>query len=87
MLWQWMPDQKELREVKKTKYNKAFFYLLVAGVLCMWVSWVVGFIFLFLNKFYSFFGFLILSSPYETAIQIAGFIIFYIGTGIADILQ
>ena len=36
--------------------------------------------FLFLNKFYIFFGFLIFSSHYETAIQIAGFIIFYIGT-------
>lgn len=64
---------------KKTKYNKAFFYLFVAGVLCMWVSWVGGIIFLFSNKFYSIFGFLTFSSPYETAIQIAGLFIFYIG--------
>jgi len=73
-------EKKNGKAGKKTKYNKMFFYLFVSGVLCMWVSWVVGFIFLFLNEFYSFFGFLIFSSPYETAIQIAGFIIFYIGT-------
>ena len=72
-------SKKSGKAGKKTKYNKPFFYLLVVGVLCMWMFWVGGIIFLFLNKFYSIFGFLTFSSPSETAIQIIGLIIFYIG--------
>ena len=64
---------------KKTNYRKLFFYLLVVGVLCMWVSWIGGIIFLFLNKFYSIFGFLTFSTHYDLTIQIIGLIIFYIG--------
>ena len=78
--WSKFKKEKESGKTgKKTKYNKVFFYLFVSGVLCMWVSWVGAIIFLFLNKFYSFFGFMTFSSSYETAIQIAGLIIFYIG--------
>jgi protein-S-isoprenylcysteine O-methyltransferase Ste14 len=64
---------------KKAKYKKIYFYLLVAGVLFMWVFWIGGIIFLFLNKYYSIFGFLTFSNPYELAIQIVGLFIFYIG--------
>ena len=64
---------------KKAKYKKPYFYLLVIGVLCMWVAWVGGIIFLFQNKFYCIFGRLTFSTPYKTAIQILGFIIFYTG--------
>jgi protein-S-isoprenylcysteine O-methyltransferase Ste14 len=64
---------------KKANYKKLFFYLLSAGVLCMWVCWIGGIIFLFLNKFYSIFGFLTFSSYFETAVQIIGLIIFYVG--------
>jgi len=72
-------EKKKGKTGKKTKYNKAFFHLFVTGVLCMWVSWVGGIIFLFLNKFYSIFGFMTFPSPYKTVIQIIGLIIFYIG--------
>lgn len=64
---------------KKTRYNKAFFYLFVSGVFCMWVFWVGGIIFLFLNKFFNIFRFMTFSSPHEITIQIVGLIIFYIG--------
>lgn len=78
--WSEFKKEKKSGKVgKRTKYNKAFFYLLVAGVLCMWVFWMGGIIILFLNKFYSLLGFLTFSSPYEIVIQIIGFIIFYIG--------
>ncbi len=83
--WSEFKKEKKKKAGKKTKYNKAFFYLFVAGVLCMWMSWVGGILFLFLNKFYSIFGFLTFSSPYETAIQIAGLIIFYIGSVIYNL--
>jgi len=78
--WSGFKKEKKSRKAgRKTKYNKAFFYLFVTGVFCMWVAWVGGIIFLLLNKFHNFFGFLTFSSPYETAIQITGLIIFYIG--------
>ena len=64
---------------KKAKYKKIYFALLVTGVFFMWVFWVGGIIFLFMNKYYSIFGFLTFSNPYELAIQIVGLFIFYIG--------
>lgn len=64
---------------KKANYKKLFFYSLAAGVLCMWVCWIGGIIFLFLNNFYSIFGFLTFSSHFEIAVQIVGFFIFYVG--------
>ena len=72
-------SRKTGRVSKKANYKKLFFYLLVAGVLCMWVSWIGGIIFLFLNKFYSIFGFLTFLTNYDLTIQIIGLIIFYAG--------
>ena len=80
IFWLEFRDSKKSGDVgKKADYKKLFFYLLAAGVLFMWVSWVGGIIFLFLNKFYSIFGFLTFSTHFEIAIQVIGLIIFYIG--------
>jgi len=64
---------------KKTNYKKAFFYLLVVGVLCMWVSWIGGVIFLLLNRFYDILGFLMFPSVAGATVQIVGLFIFYVG--------
>ena len=72
-------SKRSRKSGKKAKYIKIYFYLLVTGVFFMWVFWIVGIIFLFLNKYYSIFGFLTFSNPYELAIQIVGLFIFYIG--------
>lgn len=72
-------SRRSRKSGKKAKYKKIYFYLLVTGVLFMWVFWIGGIIFLFLNKYYSIFGFLTFSSPYGSAIQITGLFIFYIG--------
>jgi protein-S-isoprenylcysteine O-methyltransferase Ste14 len=78
--WLEFKDSKKSGDiVKKAGYKKLFFYLLVAGVFFMWVSWIGGIIFLFLNKFYSVFGFLTFSTHFETSIQVIGLFIFYIG--------
>lgn len=78
----WSKFKKEKRKgesCKKANYKKSFFYLLVVGVLCMWVAWVGGIISLFLKSFHSILGCLTFSSSYKTTIQILGFTIFYIG--------
>lgn len=78
--WLEFKGSKKSRDAgKKADYKKIFFYLLVAGVLCMWIAWIGGIVSLSLNQFYSVFGFLTFSPPYETAIQIMGIVIFYIG--------
>lgn len=78
--WLEFKNSKRSRRVsKKANYKKLFFYLLAAGVLCMWVCWIGGIIFLSLNKLYNIFGFLTFSSHFEIAVQIVGFFIFYVG--------
>jgi protein-S-isoprenylcysteine O-methyltransferase Ste14 len=72
-------SRKSGKVAKKANYKKIFFYLLVAGVLFMWIFWIGGIIFLLLNKFYSIFGFLTFSTHYNLAVQIVGFFIFYVG--------
>jgi hypothetical protein len=57
---------------KKAGYNKAFFLLFVAGVLCMWISWIGGIVLLLSNRFYKFMGAVIKITGKDLAIQIAG---------------
>lgn len=78
----WREFQKEKQTGKagrKTKYKGGFFFLLVAGVLCMWISWIGGITLLFLQKYYGAFEFLTCSSGHTVIIQIIGLLIFYIG--------
>jgi len=78
----WSEFKKEKRKGKpgkKTVYKRLYFYSLVAGVVGMWVTWIGGIVFLFLNRFHSAFGWLTFSSPHKIPIQIIGFIVFYTG--------
>ena len=78
--WSKFKDWKKSERLgKKTKYKKLFYYLLATCSLSNWVFWIGGIIFLFLDQFYSIFGFLTFSAPYEIAVQTVGFFIFYIG--------
>lgn len=66
---------------KKTNYN-IFFPILVMGVLFMWISWIGGIIFLFLDKYYTFFGALVVFTEidqFDSLIQLLGLGIFYLG--------
>ena len=77
--WSEFKKEKNARKPgRKANYN-ASFYLLVAGVLSMWIVWVGGIIFLSLNKYHSTLEWLTFSTPHHITIQIVGFIIFYIG--------
>ena len=78
----WKEFRKEKQAGKtgrKTRYKSGFFFLLVAGVLCMWISWLGGITLLFIGKYYSVVGFLTFSAGHEGIIQIIGLLIFYIG--------
>lgn len=74
-------DKKQLGEkaAKKPKYKNTVLFLLAIGVLFMWIFWIGGIIFLFLDAYYETFGFLMFSTPFNAAIQVVGLIIFYIG--------
>jgi protein-S-isoprenylcysteine O-methyltransferase Ste14 len=72
-------SRRSRKSGKKAEYKKIYLYLLGTGVLFMWMFWIGGIIFLFLNKYHSIFGFLTFSNTYELAIQIIGLFIFYIG--------
>ncbi len=78
--WSEFKKSKRSRKLgKKPKYKRFFYYSLVAGVLFMWVFWIGGIISLFLDDFYSVFGFMTFSTNYEMSMQVVGFFIFYIG--------
>ena len=64
---------------EKIKYKKKFLFFLGIGSLSIWPIWIGSVIFLFLNQFYSIFGFLIFFTYFDTMLQIIGFFIFYIG--------
>ena len=40
------------RPVKKTTYPRIYFYLLVGGVMCMWVCWIGGIVLLISGEIY-----------------------------------
>jgi protein-S-isoprenylcysteine O-methyltransferase Ste14 len=60
-------------------YNKIFLYLVGLGYFCIWPFWIGGMVFLFLNKYYTVFGFLTFSPSPALAIQVVGFLVFYAG--------
>lgn len=72
-------EKKKVNVGKKATYRQPFFAMLVIGVLCMWVTWIGGIIFLLLRMYPGILGFLTFSSPYNKAIQIIGLVLFYIG--------
>jgi protein-S-isoprenylcysteine O-methyltransferase Ste14 len=72
-------EKNKARQGKKANYNRLFFYSLVVGVLCMWIAWVGSIVLLFQNKYYSDLDRLTFPSPHEAAIQVVGFVVFYIG--------
>lgn len=64
---------------KKARYRKVFFFLLVTGVLCMWVFWIGG-ILTFLSGFnVSFLRTVPITLSSQDGIQIAGLVFFYLG--------
>ena len=72
-------ERSAAESTAKAGYRKPYFYLLVFGVLCMWLAWLGGIAFLFLNKYDTVFGFLIFQGHSAVLIQVGGFIIFYLG--------
>jgi protein-S-isoprenylcysteine O-methyltransferase Ste14 len=60
-------------------YNKFFLSLVASGYFCIWPFWIGGMVFLFLNKYYTVFGFLTFSPSSALAIQVVGFLVFYAG--------
>ena len=77
-------DYKDISNGRKVKqyiqYNKFFLYLVGLGYFCIWPFWIIGLFFLFLNKYYSVFDFMVFSTSYGLAIQVIGFLVFFIGT-------
>lgn len=78
-------SQSSVRPVRKADYRKPYFYLLVFGVLCMWLAWLGAILFSLLHAYHSVFEFLTFSSQSALAIQIVGFIIFYLGVAIYNL--
>jgi protein-S-isoprenylcysteine O-methyltransferase Ste14 len=64
---------------QKTPYNKLFLSLVGFGYSCIWPFWVGGTVFLFLNKYYTVFGLPTFAPSFVFAIQVVGFLVFYIG--------
>jgi protein-S-isoprenylcysteine O-methyltransferase Ste14 len=65
-------------------YNKLFLSLVGLGYFCIWPFWIGGMVFLFLNKYYTVFGFLTFSSPSALAVQVIGFLVFYAGAALLN---
>ena len=72
-------ERSAAESTTKTDYRKPYFYLLVIGVLCMWLAWLGGTTFLFMKKFDAVFRFLIFQGHLSVLMQIGGFSIFYLG--------
>ena len=64
---------------KKAEYRFPFFQVFVFGVFCMWGFWVGGILSLALGSYDTFLGWLTFTTPYDLAIQIAGFCVFFVG--------
>ena len=61
-------------------YNKFFLALLAVGYFSIWPLWVVGIVFLFLNRYYSAFDFATFLLPMTSFMQVVGLIVLYIGS-------
>ncbi|MCK4472668.1 MAG: hypothetical protein KAW49_12890 [Anaerolineae bacterium] len=69
---------------QETPYNKLFLASVGLGYFCIWPFWIGGMVFLFLNKYYTVFGFLTFSSPSALAVQVIGFLVFYAGAALLN---
>jgi len=61
-------------------YNKFFLTLVAIGFFGMWPFWVGGIVFLFLNRYYTVFDFMTFSFSIASFVQIAGLVVFYVGS-------
>ena len=75
----WSEFRSNQSSVRKADYRKPYFYLLVFGVLCMWLAWLGAIVLSLLHACHSVFEFLTFSSQSALSIQIVGFIVFYVG--------
>jgi len=85
----WSDFKKEKRKDTKGKragYNKGFLFLFIVGVLCMWISWIGGIVFLFSNSLYGVFRSIIFIRDCAIPIQIIGLSIFYFGAVIYNLI-
>jgi protein-S-isoprenylcysteine O-methyltransferase Ste14 len=71
--------QRTSHPTKKAKYRVPFFQVFVFGVFCMWGFWVGGILSLALGFYDTLLGWLTFATPYDLAIQIIGFCVFFIG--------
>jgi protein-S-isoprenylcysteine O-methyltransferase Ste14 len=78
--WSEFKTAKERREtVNKTSYPQFYFYLLIFGVLCMWVSWVGGIVLLVLGVYQASLGLFSFTTRVSVVMQTAGLLVFYLG--------
>lgn len=77
--------EKRAEPKAKAGYQKPYLYLLIFGVLCMWLAWLGGMALLFLNKSDRLFGFQVFQSVPAVWMQAGGFIIFYLGAGMYNL--
>jgi protein-S-isoprenylcysteine O-methyltransferase Ste14 len=71
--------QKTSQPTRKTEYRFPFLQVLAFGYFCMWGFWVGGILSLALGSYDTLFGWLVFTTPYDLAIQIAGFCVFFVG--------
>jgi protein-S-isoprenylcysteine O-methyltransferase Ste14 len=71
--------QRTSHPTRKAKYRFPFFQVFVFGVFCMWGFWVGGILSLALGFYDTLLGWLAFTTPYDLAIQIAGFCVFFVG--------
>ena len=83
--WGYRDGNKVEKAERKADYKKPFFYLLVGGVLCMWLAWVGSIVLLFCNQYYRILGALTCVTSFDTALRVAGFLIFYPGAVIYNL--
>jgi protein-S-isoprenylcysteine O-methyltransferase Ste14 len=61
-------------------YDRFFLTLVAIGYFGIWPFWVGGIVLLFLNRYYAAVDFLTVSFPMASFVQIAGLVVFYVGS-------
>ncbi len=72
-------NRRTSQPTKKAKYRFPFYQVFVFGYFCMWGFWVGGILSLALGSYDTLFGWLAFTTPYNLAIQVAGFCVFFVG--------
>ena len=73
-------EEKRGDDRQRIGYNRLFLSLVAVGYFGIWPCWVGAMVFLFLDRYYATFDFLIFSFPKELFVQIAGLTILYAGS-------